>query len=98
LLLGGHGWQYQNRFGTMNMDLEYAKSMQNLIHVLSDASKWRYDGVDGLSIEGWMKQGYVALKTTNTGRYTCYFGTTLTSAGAITAPLDAMRQFSGQIE
>ena len=99
LLLGGHGWQYVNRFGTMNMDIEYAKSMQNLIHILSDASKWQYDGVDGMKLEDWMKQGYVALKAVegNT-RYTCYFGTTLTSAAAITGPLDAMREYAGILD
>lgn len=31
LFLGGHGWQYVNRFGTMNMDIEYAKL--SLIHI-----------------------------------------------------------------
>lgn len=97
LLLGGHGWQYENRFGTMNMDIEYVKSMQNLIHLLADGSKWQYHGVDGLSIEGWMKQGYIALKECNMGRYTCYFGSTLTSAAAITGPLTAMRQYAGLI-
>lgn len=98
LLLGGHGWQYVNRFGTMNMDLEYAKSMQNLIHVLADGSKWQYDGVDGLSLEDWMRRGHVALKAVGTAdRYTSYFGTTLTSAAGITCPLDAMRQYAGLI-
>lgn len=98
LILGGHGWQYDNRFGRMDMDLEYAKSMQNLIHVLSDGSKWQYDGVDGLSMEDWMRRGHVALKDVGSnGRYTSYFGTTLTSAGAITCPLDAMRQYAGLI-
>ena len=98
LLLGGHGWQYQNAFGTMNMDIEYAKSMQNLIHVLHDSDKWAYDGVDGLDFKAWMKRGNIALKDVGSnGRYTSYFGTTLTSAGAITCPLEAMRQFAGQI-
>lgn len=98
LLMGGHGWQYENRFGTMDMDIEYAKSMQNLIHVLSDGSKWQYDGVDGLSMNDWMKLGYVALKDVgNAGRYTSYFGTTLTSAAAITCPLTVMRQYAGLI-
>ncbi len=97
LLLGGHGWQYQNRFGTMNMDIEYVRSMQNLIHLLSDGSKWQYHGVDGLAIEGWMKQGYIALKECNMGRYTAYFGSTLTSAAGITCPLTAMRQYAGLI-
>ena len=96
LFLGGHGWQYKNRFGTMNLDIEYAKSMQNLIHNLSDGSKWKYDGVDGLSLEDWMRQGYITLKAVegNT-RYTCYFGTTLTSAAAITGPFDAMKEYAG---
>lgn len=99
LFLGGHGWQYVNRFGTMNMDIEYAKSMQNLIHILSDADKWQYDGVDGLTMEDWMKRGYVALKSVGAfGRYTCYFGTTLTSAAAITGPLDAMKEYAGIAE
>ncbi|MDY3765933.1 MAG: twin-arginine translocation signal domain-containing protein [Lachnospiraceae bacterium] len=98
LLLGGHGWQYQNRFGTMDMDLEYAKSMQNLIHVLSDGSKWQYDGVDGLSLEDWMKRGHVTLKAVGVAdRYTAYFGTTLTSAAGITCPIDALRQYAGLI-
>lgn len=96
LFLGGHGWQYVNRFGVMNMDIEYAKSMQNLIHVLSDGDKWQYDGVDGLTMEDWMRRGYVALKAVGSaGRYTSYFGTTLTSAAAITCPLDAMREYAG---
>lgn len=99
LFLGGHGWQYTNRFGRMNMDIEYAKSMQNLIHVLSDGSKWEYDGVDGLTLEQWMKRGNVALKTVNIAdRYTAYFGTTLTSAAAITCPLPAMRQYAKLID
>lgn len=97
LMLGGHGWQYDNAFGRMNMDIEYAKSMQNLIHELSDSSKWEYDGVDGLHFIDWMKKGKIALKECNHGRYTAYFGTTLPSAAAITCPLEAMRQFSGQI-
>lgn len=97
LVLGGHGWQYFNAFGTMNMDIEYVRSAANLIHVLSDASMWEYDKVDGLSFKDWMKRGKVALKECNNGRYTAYFGTTLTSAAAITCPLKAMRQFSGQI-
>lgn len=97
LMLGGHGWQYDNAFGRMNMDIEYAKSMQNLIHELADSSKWEYDGVDGLHFTDWMRKGKIALKECNRGRYTAYFGTTLTSAAAITCPLEAMRQFAGQI-
>ena len=98
LLLGGHGWQYQNAFGTMNMDIEYAHSMQNLIHMLHDSDRWAYDGVDGLDFKAWLKRGNIALKDVGSnGRYTCYFGTTLTSAGGITSPLEAMRQFAGQI-
>lgn len=96
LFLGGHGWQYVNRFGVMNMDIEYAKSMQNLIHVMADSSKWQYDGVDGLTMEDWMKKGYAALKAVGSNdRYTIYFGTTLTSAAAITGPFEAMCQYAG---
>ena len=99
LLLGGHGWQYENAFGTMRMDIEYAKSMQNLIHAAKDSSKWAYDGVDGLDFTEWMKLGKVALKDVGdgSGRYTCYFGTTLTSAAGITGSLEGMRQYAGQI-
>ncbi len=98
LILGGHGWQYENRFGTMNMNLEYVKSMQNLIHALSDGDKWRYQGVDGNSVEDWMKEGYIALKDAETrSMYTAYFGTTLTSSAAITCTLDVMRQYAGLI-
>lgn len=95
LFLGGHGWQYQNRFGKMNMDIEYARSMQNLIHNLADSSKWKYDGVDGLSLEDWMRKGYVTLKAVEGNpRYTCYFGTTLTSAAGITGPFEAMQEYA----
>lgn len=99
LLLGGHGWQYVSRLGTMRMDIEYVRSMQNLIHLLSDGSKWAYHGVDGLSMEQWMKRGYIALKDVgfNNGRYTAYFGSTLTSAAAITCPINALRQYGGFI-
>jgi glyoxylase-like metal-dependent hydrolase (beta-lactamase superfamily II) len=98
LLEGGHGWQYENRFGNMNMDLEYAKSMQNLIHLLSDGDKWEYDGVDGLPMESWMKKGYIALKDAHNSwgnLYTAYFGTTLTSSAAVSCPIAALRQYAG---
>lgn len=99
LLLGGHSWQYNNRFGKMRMDIEYAKSMQNVIKALKDPSKWEYHGVDGLAMEAWMKKGYVALKDAESnGRYTAYFGTTLTSAGAITSSITNMQKFAGIIE
>ena len=72
--------------------------MQNLIHMLHDSDRWAYDGVDGLDFKAWLKRGNIALKDVGSnGRYTCYFGTTLTSAGGITSPLEAMRQFAGQI-
>lgn len=100
LLLGGHGWQYTNRFGNMRMDLEYARSMQSLIHNLNESWRWQYDGVDGLSLEDWMRKGYICLKScnTNNGRYTAYFGSTLVSSAAITGPFTAFQQYAGYTE
>ena len=96
LFLGGHAWQYTNRFGTMNMNIEYIKTMENLLHILADSSKWRYDGDEGLTLEQWLKQGYVVLKpATNSDLYTAYFGTTLTSCAAITCTLPIMKEYAG---
>ncbi len=96
LFLGGHTWQYTNRFGLMNMDIEYIKSMENSLHALADKSKWKYDGDDGLSLEQWLKQGRVVLKSADhLDLYTAYFGTTLTSSAAITCPLFMLKEYAG---
>ena len=96
LFLAGHTWQYSNGFGLMNMNMEYIKSMQNLLYALSDKEKWHYDGDQGLSLEQWLKRGQVVIKAANdSGLYTAYFGTTLTSCAAITCPLPIMQEYAG---
>ncbi|MCI8634245.1 MAG: MBL fold metallo-hydrolase [Eubacterium sp.] len=96
-LLGGHGWQYENRFGTMSMDISYVRNMKELIHRLADKENWRYDGQDGKTLEEWMAEGYVVLKDVgNMGRYTAYYGNPKTSAAGITGPHTAMLEYAGK--
>lgn len=94
-LLGGHGWQYENRFGTMTMDISYVRNMKELIHRLADRNNWRFDGDGGKTLEEWMAEGYVVLKDVgNMGRYTAYYGNPKTSAAGITGPYTAMVEYA----
>ena len=94
-ILGGHGWQIWNRFGTCAMDIRYIENLKTLTEKIPEGT-WVAEGTDGKTLEELLQEGYVVTKPTGAWLDTSiYYGPELDAVAGITTSTATLNEIAG---